>query len=283
MRSTEEMLRLITDAAERDENVRAAVLSGSRADISRPKDVYQDYDVAFLVKNLEPYFNNPCYIERTFGKVLIMQMPDLNDNPDLSFETAEHFTYLSIFEDGIRLDLTFTAAMPDWGNEPMKVLFDCDGHLSDNLDNECYMVKRPPQAEFSACCNEFWWCLNNVAKGLKREEIPYAKSMFELTLRPQLNKMVSWYIGTISDFSVSTGKLGKYFKKYLPDSIYYKYLKTYTTADPARIWTSTINTCKLFSDLARIVAQDLGLGYNADEEAGARLYMMNVKGGVYEK
>ncbi len=282
MRSTEEMLKLITDVAERDENVRAAVLSGSRADISRPKDVYQDYDVEFLVDDLEPYFNNPCYIERTFGKVLIMQMPDLNDNPDLSLETAEHFTYLSIFEDGVRLDLTFTTTMPDWGNEPMKVLFDRDGHLSDNLDNECYMVKRPTQAEFSVCCNEFWWCLNNVAKGLKREEIPYAKSMFELTLRPQLDKMVSWYIGTISDFSVSTGKFGKYFKKYLPDSIYYKYLKTYTTSDPARIWTSTINTCKLFSDLARIVAQDLGLNYNADEEAGARLYMMNVKSGIYE-
>ena len=282
MRSTEEMLRLITDVAERDENVRAAVLSGSRADISRPKDVYQDYDVAFLVKDLTPYFNNPCYIEKIFGKALIMQLPDLNDNPDLSWVTAEHFTYLTIFEDGIRLDLTFTTTMPDWGNEPMKVLLDREGHLSDNLDNECYMVKRPTQSEFSACCNEFWWCLNNVAKGLKREEIPYAKSMFELTLRPQLNKMVSWYIGTISDFSVSTGKLGKYFKKYLPDNIYGKYLKTYTTSDPARIWTSTINTCKLFSDLARIVAQDLGLDYNADEEAGARLYMMNVKSGIYE-
>lgn len=283
MRSTEEMLRLITDTAAGDKNVRAAVLSGSRADSSRPRDVYQDYDVAFLVKDLMPYFNNPCFIERTFGRVLIMQMPDLNDNPALTPETAERFTYLSIFEDGTRLDLTVTTAMPDWGNEPMKVLFDREGHLEDNLDNECYMVRRPSQAEFSVCCNEFWWCLNNVAKGLKREEIPYAKSMFELTLRPQLNKMVSWYIGTFTDFSVSTGKLGKYFKKYLPDNIYGKYLKTYTTADPARIWTSLINTCKLFSDLARITAQDLGLDYNAKEEDGARLYMMGVKGGLYEK
>ncbi|MCD7823173.1 MAG: aminoglycoside 6-adenylyltransferase [Oscillospiraceae bacterium] len=282
MRTTEEMLRLITDTAEKDENVRAAVLSGSRADISRPKDVYQDYDVAFLVSDLEPYFNNPCYIEKTFGKALIMQLPDINDNPDLSFGNTEHFTYLTIFEDGVRIDLTFTTTMPDWGNEPMKVLFDREGHLSDNLDNECYMVHRPTQAEFSACCNEFWWCLGNVAKGLRRGEIPYAKSMFEETLRPQLNNIVSWYIGTISDFSVSTGKMGKYFKNYLPDSIYGKYLKTYTTADPARIWTSTINTCKLFSDLARIVAQDLGLDYNTKEEDGARLYMMNVKGGIYE-
>ncbi|MCD7784418.1 MAG: aminoglycoside 6-adenylyltransferase [Oscillospiraceae bacterium] len=283
MRSNEEMLRLIADTAERDENVRAAVLSGSRADSSRPEDVYQDYDVAFLVRNLEPYFNNPCYIERTFGKVLIMQLPDLNDNPGMTLETAEKFTYLTIFEDGTRLDLTVTTTMPDWGNEPMKVLFDREGHLSDNLDNECYMVHEPTQEEFSACCNEFWWCLNNVAKGLRREEIPYAKAMFEETLRPQLNKVVSWYIGTISDFSVSTGKKGKYFKKYLPDSIYGKYLRTYSPPDISKMWTSLVNTCKLFSDLARIVAQDLGLDYNTTEEDGARLYMMNVKGGVYEK
>lgn len=216
MRSSEEMLRLIAAVAEGDENVRAAVLSGSRADPGRPEDVYQDYDVVFLVRDLEPYFNNPCFIEKTFGKVLIMQMPDLNDNPGLTLETAERFTYLTIFEDGTRLDLTVTTAMPDWGNEPMKVLFDREGHLEDNLDNECYMVHRPTQAEFSACCNEFWWCLNNVAKGLRREEIPYAKAMFEETLRPQLNKIIEWYIGTISDFSVSAGKKGKYFKSTSP-------------------------------------------------------------------
>ena len=40
---------------------------------------------------------------------------------------------------------------------------------------------------------------------------------------------------------------------------------------------------KLFSDLARIVAHDMGLEYNEREEAGSRLYMMNVKDGVYAR
>ena len=95
--------------------------------------------------------------------------------------------------------------------------------------------------------------------------------------------MVSWYIGTITDFSVSSGKMGKYFRKYLPESIYNKYLRSYAAPKIDKMWTAVIETCKLFSDLARIVAHDMGLEYNEREEAGSRLYMMNVKDGVYAR
>ncbi|HKM05313.1 MAG TPA: aminoglycoside 6-adenylyltransferase [Lachnospiraceae bacterium] len=35
-------------------------------------------------------------------------------------------------------------------------------------------------------CNNFWWCLNNVAKGLWREEIPYTMDMISFHIRPML-------------------------------------------------------------------------------------------------
>ena len=31
-----------------------------------------------------------------------------------------------------------------------------------------YFVKRPSKEQFLCTCTEFWWCLNNVAKGLWR-------------------------------------------------------------------------------------------------------------------
>ncbi|WP_081904766.1 aminoglycoside 6-adenylyltransferase [Bacillus sp. UNC322MFChir4.1] len=41
--------------------------------------------------------------------------------------------------------------------------------------------------------------------------------MFEFAIRPEMDKIVSWWIGFQHDFQVSVGKMGKYFKQYLPD------------------------------------------------------------------
>ena len=42
----------------------------------------------------------------------------------------------------------------------------------------------------SCTCSEYWWCLNNVAKGLKRNELPYALDVIDFTLRPMLKTSI---------------------------------------------------------------------------------------------
>ncbi len=285
MRSEIQMLNTIIGIACADTRISQALISGSKADRSIPKDIYQDYDIEFYVDDIRPFWNNISWLENNFGKILLLQTPILMDYEDASPDNCNKFVYLSIFEDGIRVDLTVTAAPFDKNRaEPFIVLVDKQRALADACPDEFYFnVKPPKQKEFSDCCNEFWWCLNNVAKGLARDEIPYAMQMFNTVVRAQLDKVVSWYIGTITDFSVSSGKMGKYFKKYLPESIYNKYLRSYSVPKPDKMWASIIETCKLFSDLARLVAQDLSLEYNEQEESGSRLYMMNVKDGVYAR
>ena len=283
MRSTEQMLSLIKTVAESENCVKSAILCGSRANENAPKDIYQDYDVVYFVSDIKPYFNNINWLEEKFGKAILMQTPDIIDYPELTAETAEKFTFLAIFSDGVRVDLTLTTKSPEQDAEPFLVLLDKCGMLDGiECDADYYNVKMPTQREFSNCCNEFWWCLNNVAKGLARREIPYAKDMFDGPVRAMLNQMLSYYIGTFTDFSVSIGKAGKYLNKYLTESTYNKYLKSYSSTDPDKMWNSVINTCKLFSDVAIYTANTLGLEYNALEEKGAREYMINVKNKVYE-
>lgn len=60
-----------------------------------------------------------------------------------------------------------------------KILLDKDKcliNVSESTDKD-YWVKKPTENNFYDTCNEFWWCLNNVAKGLWREEIPYVMDM----------------------------------------------------------------------------------------------------------
>ena len=50
MRSEKEMLDLITKTAEEDPRIRAAYLEGSRVNPNVPADIFQDFDVVYVVK-----------------------------------------------------------------------------------------------------------------------------------------------------------------------------------------------------------------------------------------
>lgn len=78
------------------------------------------------------------------------------------------------------------------------------------INHECELV-----GEFCTC-TEFWWCLNNVAKGLWREELLYVNDMINFCVRKQLEKVISWQIGIKTDFAVSVGKSAKYIYKWIP-------------------------------------------------------------------
>ena len=76
MRTTEEMLELILNIAKEDDNIRAVLMSGSRANPDCPKDKYQDFDVVYFVKDVTPYWDNMTWIEEKFGKPAIVQKPE---------------------------------------------------------------------------------------------------------------------------------------------------------------------------------------------------------------
>ena len=54
MRSECEMLDLIINTARRDERVRAVIMNGSKVNPNAPKDFFQDYDVVYVVTEMNP-------------------------------------------------------------------------------------------------------------------------------------------------------------------------------------------------------------------------------------
>lgn len=274
MRQEAEILELVKRTALDDSRISSAFLRGSRASGRIKRDVYQDYDIEYYVSDLAPYWDNISWLESVFGRTLIVQMPVIMDDPDITPEMAERFTYLAIFSDGVRIDLSLVKN-PFYDNgEPAILLVDKDGgHDSVYGDDSAYLPLPPSKSEFDRCCNEFWWCVNNLAKGIARGELPYAMNMLGIYIRPELDRMLGWLIGSMTDFSAGPGKLGRFMEKYLPDSMYKKYLKTFPQPSAGRMWTSCIEMCKLFSDAARITAKNLGLEYNSGWEDGIRIYI----------
>lgn len=278
MRTEQEVLDLILSVAKADERIRAVVLSGSRANPAVPKDIYQDYDVAYYVDDITPFYNKPAWVEERFGKPLIMQMPETMRNP----VGDGNFNYMMIFPDGVRIDLTFVFHKYIDDDEPAIVLLDKDNgtglvpRLPDPND-KFWHLEPPSPVDYYSCCNNFWWSLNNVAKGIARDELPYVMRMLHSETHHELYDMINFYIGVQHGFDISTGKNGKYFKKYLPPEIYKQYTATFSGSDYADIWASIDVMCGLFHTLAVAVAAHFGFTYRQDEEDGMREYLCLVR------
>src|SRR5215510_10233440 len=104
MRTEQEMLNLILKFARSDENIRAVVMNGSRANPNAPKDFFQDFDIACLVNDLAPYVRNKD-IPPYFGEILILQEPENMGEP--SPEDEGHYAYLRRLMDVNRIYLSF--------------------------------------------------------------------------------------------------------------------------------------------------------------------------------
>lgn len=279
MRTPDEIIELVLNIARNDENIRAVMMTGSRANPDCPVDIYQDFDIVYFVRNVNVYWDNMQWIEEQFGKPALVQKPESMQliPPD----GDGNYAYLMIFPDGNRIDLQITRYSYDDDGEPSIILLDKDNALPElEIRDDFWYVRRPDQKLFSDCCNEFHWCLNNVSKGIAREELSYTMEQLNHYVRDMLIQMLAWYVGTQHDFSVSVGKNGKYLKKLLPLEIYLKFTQTYSDASYEHIWEAAFEMLHLFGNVARDVAEQLGFLYDEEEEKGIENYMKQVKNNV---
>ncbi|MDF2946489.1 MAG: aminoglycoside adenylyltransferase [Bacillales bacterium] len=283
LRSEKEMFNLILSIAIEDQRVRAVYMNGSRANPNVKKDIFQDYDIVYVVTETASFINDEKWI-CVFGDLLMMQQPDRNDKSiGIEVNIDKSYGYLMLFKDGNRIDLrieSIHSIYDTYGKDKLTIpLLDKDNILpiiGAPTDSD-YYVKAPTEAEYLSCCNDFWWCLQNVAKGIWRDELPYAKQMFELVIRARLDQMVSWWIGMNNNFQVSSGKMGKYFKNYLQENYWNMYKQTYSDSNYENMWDSVFVACELFRSLAIEVADKFSYNYPFEDDKAMHKYLKRVK------
>ena len=268
-RSEEGIFALILGVAQADERIRAVYMNGSRANPRVSPDEFQDFDIVYVALDSSE-FESEHDLPKWFGKPLIVQRPD-NIFP----------TWLMLFDDGNRIDLQIeNLSESRFGQDSLTMLLlDKDGtFLSIPISNDRdYWIKKPNEVEFYNICNDFWWCLNNVAKGIRREQLPYAHRMFMETSHQNLAQMLDWFIATQQDFKLSTGMWGKEVEKHLSMELFERYKKTYPAADYVQIWQAIDEACELFHFLANELAEVLGFTYRQHEEEGMKKYLKMMK------
>lgn len=279
MRSETVMLDLILNVAKNDEDIRAVIMNGSRVNPHAKKDPFQDFDIVYFVRDVEPYRGNKAFI-RQFGELMILQTPeDMVDPPP---ENNGHYAYLMQFLDGNRIDLSFFSVETIEANTKDSltvVLLDKDQaipQLPPPTDRD-YLPQPPSAKLFEDCCNEFWWVSTYVAKGLWRDELTYAKHILDIYVRDQLMKILTWYVGVRTDFQKSPGKMGKYLKECLEPELWQQLECTYADANPGHIWDSFFVMTDLFRQTAKSVADHFGFSYPEQDDRNVTNYLHHVR------
>ena len=180
MRTDQEILELILETAKKLQ-VDVVALSGSRTDTKAPKDKFQDYDVVYVVDDLDNLTNDLSWLDQ-FGKRIIEQEVTL----------GHRRLYLILFEDGNRIDLTLCPKdhINEWVDSEAGfiVLEDEKGLFEAYLPNpKRYWIAPPSEEEFTASCNEFWWVSAYVVKGICRKQVIYATDHLK-TIRSRYKK-----------------------------------------------------------------------------------------------
>ena len=256
MRTEAEMLNLILQTAKTIQ-VEAVAMSGSRTDKTAPKDEFQDYDVVYVVDDLDNLTSDLSWLDQ-FGTRIIEQEVIL----------GHRRLYLMLFEDGNRIDLTLCPKdhIQEWVDSEANytVLKDEKGLFeSYTTSPQRYWTSLASPIDFEKACNEFWWVSAYVVKGICRKQVFYATDHLYGICQQELLKILAWQVASEKG-AVDIGKNYKYLFNYLPAEKEKEFSSLLDFASLDKIIQSVFATMQLFHQEAQYFAQKMGFNYDRE-------------------
>ena len=250
------MLNLILQTA-KTLQVKAVAMSGSRTNQNAPKDEFQDYDVVYVVDDLDNLTSDFSWLDQ-FGKRLIEQHVLLD----------QRHLYLMLFEDGNRIDLTLCPKdyIQEWvDSEAGFTVLEDPEHLFEPYSQNLERYWTPPASEtdFKNSCNEFWWVSAYVVKGICRKQVIYATDHLYGICQQELLKVLAWQVASDRG-KVDIGKNYKYLFNYLPAEKKKEFSNLLDFSSKEKITQSLFATMKFFHQEAQSLAQKLGFDYDKE-------------------
>ena len=250
------MLNLILQIAKKIQ-VDAVALSGSRTDGQAPKDKFQDYDVVYVVEDLDTLTRDLAWLDQ-FGTRIIEQHNILGNRR----------LYLMLFEDGNRIDLTLCPKdhINEWVDSEagFTVLEDKKGIFETYSPSpQRFWISPASETDCEKTCNEFWWVSAYVVKGICRKQIIYATDHLYSICQQELLKVLAWQVASDRG-AVDIGKNYKYLFNYLPIEKEKEFSALLDFSSLDKITQTLFATMQLFHQEAQSLAQKMGFKYEKE-------------------
>ena len=256
MRTETEMFDVILQTA-KSLKVEAVAMSGSRTDTKAPKDEFQDYDVVYVVDDLDTLTRDLAWLHQ-FGTRNIEQHNILGNRR----------LYLMLFEDGNRIDLTLCPKehINEWvaSEADYTVLVDEKGLFeSYSPSPERYWITPASETDFEKSCNEFWWVSAYVVKGICRKQVIYATDHLYGICQQELLKILAWQVASERG-KVDIGKNYKHLFQYLPAEKEKEFSNLLDFSSIEKFTQSLFTTMNFFHQEAQSLAQKMDFDYDKE-------------------
>lgn len=249
-------------------DVRALLLTSSRARPGGPVDALSDYDIILAVDDAERFGREEAWLS-DYGEPKV-RWGDEGKLLGLTtyFRSAVYHDYVKIdytvWPDALLGQVAETPTLPEELDEGYRVLLDKDGATArwKPPTHRAFIPSPPTQAEYRALVEEFWWVATYIAKSLWRDELVFARWVLTADLRDgALRRMLEWRIEIDHDWSVRPGVHGRGLKALLPADTWSELADTYVEPGGENDWTALWRTAALFRRVAGEVASALGRVY----------------------
>jgi aminoglycoside 6-adenylyltransferase len=255
-------------------DVRAMLLTSTRAVPGAKVDALSDYDVILVARAVEPFTEDRRWIG-DFGAVLVAYWDPVGSEPVTGcLKTGNVVQY----DGAMKIDFTVwppeavakLSALPQLPPEldaGYAVLLDKDG-LTPGLGaptSTGYIPAVPDEATYLTLVNDFFIGVPYVAKCLLRDELLPAKWCLDYDMRyVYLLPMLEWRMECDHGWRAAPGNNGKGLKRLLPVETWTELEGTFSAAGIEENWDALFRMIALFRRIGREVGANLGYAYPED-------------------
>ena len=275
MRDRLKVLDEILDFAKNNDNIRAVVLQGSLANPINRVDELSDLDPLFYVKDVKEFIEHDEWINK-FGVIISRVYEDWKLADDSQF-----YIKMVIYEDGLKVDFGIAPieAIKIIDNLMLyKVLLDKDNLIKplNIVTEKKFHPNKPTSWEYQKVLNNFFWDITYIAKSLHREEMYFAKFMFE-NINKMIRKLLSWHLGITHNWEVNIGLEGRYLKTLLSEDLWNKVLATFSGSNVVDNWKAIYAACDLARELGKEIADKLDFTYPLEQDVTIVNYLKSIE------
>jgi aminoglycoside 6-adenylyltransferase len=273
--------------AEASAEVRAVLLTSTRAIPGAPVDALSDYDVILVVQELAPWVADRSWLG-DFGEVLVAYWDPVQPDPATGIALCGNVTQ---YAGGLKIDFTLwpvalfrqivdAPALPAELDAGYHVVLDKDG-LAARLrppSGAAYIPVRPTAEEYQTHINDFLSDAPYVAKCLWRDELLPAKWCLDYDMKHvYLLRVLEWHAAMVHGWAVPVGSLGKGLKKLLPPDLWAEVAAAFAGSRLEDNWEALARTLAVFRRAATEVGAYLGYTYPDDLHARVAAYVEHIR------
>jgi aminoglycoside 6-adenylyltransferase len=262
-------------------DVRAIVLTSTRAAPDGAVDAFSDYDVVLVLDDPGLFAHDDAWTS-VCGEPMVRWGDDKQVLGEQTYFRGVHYG-------GARVDYTLwpvalarriTAPLPSMLDVGYRILLDKDRCTATwpKPTFQAYLPTRPSGAEYCALVEQYWWEATVVAKSLRRGDVVHAKYVLDTEMKLDvLGRFLEWRIQLDRDKAWKPGVRGRGIEPELPAGIWERLAATYVGVGIDANWDALFAANRLLREVATDVGAALGYTYPQGVDDRVTRYLEQVR------